>query len=153
MKLETNEYHAAERVNTGFVQHTVNLTADDLTSGVNTGQNQSESWTIDDGETIRLSFSNLSIVGSYYGNYLELSQNSTMTIDCSALMSQIQFTYYSSNYSNCTMTPNVGDYTHQNNSTTGTWTGSASNVIITVGNKNRNVLTGLQITYWTYNAS
>ena len=157
VKLETSGYHTAERVNSNFVQHTVTLDASDLTAGVSAAQNQSEGWSISDGETIRLSFSNLYSVGSYYyGNYLELYQNSTMTIDCSALMSQIQFTYYSGNYSNCTMNPNVGDYTHQTNSTTGTWTGSASNVIITVGNRvnnNRNIITGLQITYWTYDAS
>ena len=155
VKLETSGYHTAERVNSNFVQHAVTLDASDLTAGVSAGQNQSEGWSISDGETIQLSFSNLNSVSARYG-YVELYQNSTMTIDCSALMSQIQFTYYSSYYSNCTMNPNVGNYTHQNNSTTGTWTGSASSVRITVGdrvNGYRNVITGLQITYWTYDAS
>lgn len=155
VKLETSGYHTAERVNSNFVQHTVTLDGSDLTAGVSAGQNQSEGWSISDGETIQLSFSNLNSVSARYG-YVELYQNSTMTIECSAPMSQIQFTYFYGAYSNCTMTPNVGDYTHQNNSTTGTWTGSASNVIITVGNRvnsNRNIITGLQITYWTYNAS
>lgn len=158
VKLETRDYHAAERVNSSFVQKTVTVSESDLTSGVSQGYNQSESWTIDDGETIQLSFSRLNSVSAsaYYGYYVELYQNSTMTIECSAPMSQIQFTYYYGNYSNCTMTPNVGNYTHQNNSTTGTWTGSASSVRITVGdrvNGYRNIITGLQITYWTYNAS
>lgn len=162
VKLETNEYHAAERVNSNFVQHTVTLDASYLTAGVSEGQSQSEGWSISDGETIQLSFSRLNSVSAYYG-YVELYQSSTMTIECSAPMSQIQFTYYSGNYSNyslysnCTMTPNVDDYTHQNNSTTGTWTGSASNVIFTVGglynNYYRNRITGLRITYWAYDAS
>lgn len=162
VKLETNEYHAAERVNSNFVQHTVTLDASYLTAGVSEGQSQSEGWSISDGETIQLSFSRLNSVSAYYG-YVELYQSSTMTIECSAPMSQIQFTYYSGNYSNyslysnCTMTPNVDDYTHQNNSTTGTWTGSASNVIFTVGglynNYYRNRITGLRITYWAYEAN
>ena len=162
VKLETSGYHMAERVNSNFVQHTVTLSASNLTAGVSAGQNQSEGWSISDGETIRLSFSNLNSVGSYYANYLELNQNSTMTIECSAPMSQIQFTYYSESwggrttyYGQCSMGPNVGSY-ERNSNTSGTWTGSASTVTITVGsqvNNTRNRITGLQITYWTYDAS
>ena len=53
------------------------------------------------------------------------------------------------------MTPNTGSYSRNGN--TGTWTGSASNVSITVGdlynyyyNYYRNRISALSITYWTY---
>ena len=150
VKLEASDYHTAERVNSNFVKHMVNLTGGDLTSGVSQGNNQSEGWSINDGETIQLSFTKLNSVSTNNG-YIELYQNSTMTIECSALMSQIQITYTGNNYRNCTMTPNTGDYSRSGN--TGTWTGSASNVSITVGdrvNGNRNRISALSITYWTY---
>lgn len=157
VKLETNDYHAAERVNSNFVQHTVTLSASNLTSGVSADQNQSESWSINDGETIQISFSRLNAVSA--GNYVELYQNSTTTISCSALMSEIQFTYYSAwswggttYYGQCSMNSNVGSYV-RNSNTSGTWTGSTSNVTITVGNRvnnTRNRISALSITYWTY---
>ena len=152
VKLETSGYHAAERVNSNFVQHRVNITAADMNAEVDADRNQSVGWTIDDGETIQLSFTRLN---NAYDTYIELYENSTMTVDCSALMTQIQFSYSGNNYSRCSMTPNEGSYVRNN--TTGTWTGSASNVRITVGalyNYNyRNRITGLTITYWAYNAS
>ena len=50
------------------------------------------------------------------------------------------------------MTPNSGSYSRNGN--TGTWTGSASNVSITVGglynNYYRNRISALSVTYWTY---
>lgn len=153
VKLETSNYHTAERVNTGFVQHTVNLTAANLTSGVNATTNQSEGWIIDDGETIQLTFTRLYNVST--NNYVELYENSTMTVDCSALMSQIRLTYTGNNYRNCTMTPNSGSYSRSGN--TGTWTGSASNVSITVGGLYnyyyRNRISAMSVTYWTYDTN
>jgi hypothetical protein len=150
VKLESSDYHTAERLNSNFVQHSVTLSASDLTAGVSQGTNQSEGWSIDDGETIQLSFSRLNSVSG--NNYVELYQNSTMTVDCSAVMSQIQITYTGNNYRNCTMTPNTGSYNRSGN--TGTWTGFSSDVGITVGglynNYYRNRISGISITYWTY---
>ena len=150
VKLESSDYHTAERLNSNFVQHSVTLSASNLTAGVSQGTNQSEGWSIDDGETIQLSFSRLNSVSS--NNYVELYQNSTMTVDCSAVMSQIQITYTGNNYRNCTMTPNTGSYNRSGN--TGTWTGFSSDVIITVGGlynyTYRNRISSLSVTYWTY---
>ena len=153
VKLETSGYHAAERVNSNFVQHTVSITAADMNAEVDAGQNQSVGWTIDDGETIQLSFTRLN---NAYDTYIELYQSSTMTITCSAAMSDILFTYNGGNYSNCTMTPNPGSYNHTNNSTTGTWTGMSQNIRFDVGprvNDRRNRIANLRISYWIYNAS
>lgn len=153
VKLETSGYHAAERENSNFVQHTVSITAANMNAVVDAGRDQSVGWMIDDGETIQLSFSRLNAA---YDTYIELYESSTMTVSCSALMSQIQFNYSGGNYSRCSMDPNVGSYS-RNNNTTGTWTGPASNVRISVGALYnyyyRNRITGLTITYWAYEAN
>lgn len=157
VKLENTDYHPAERVNSDFVQRTFTVSGSNLTSGLSANTNQSKTITTDDGETITLSFSRLNAVSN--NNYIELYQNSTTTVSCSAIMSQIQFTYYSESgwfnttyYGQCSMTPNVGAYT-RNNNTSGTWAGMTSSVSITVGNRvnnTRNRITSLVITYWSY---
>ena len=147
--LSADDYHTKDHRNSQYTQKTYTISGAELTSGLSAGQNRSKSITTPEGETISLAFTRLNSVSN--NSYVELYQNSTTKISCSAVMTSIAFSYTSNNYSQCSMTPNTGSYTR--NGTTGTWTGSADNVSFTVGNlvsNRRNRINGITITYWAF---
>lgn len=148
--LQSEDYHTIERINSKYVPKTYTISGTNLTSGLSQGTNRSKSITTPEGETISLAFSRLNAVSN--NNYVELYENSTTTISCSAVMTSIAFSYTSNNYSQCSMTPNVGSYNRSG--TTGNWTGSADNVTFSVGGLYRyyyhNRISGISVTYWAY---
>ena len=80
------------------------------------------------GNTIRVAFSN---IRARNGNYIELTNNSTMTVSGNAIsMNVITITYSGENYSR-NMTVDTGELTRSG--TTGTWVGEANPVVFTGG--------------------
>ena len=91
---------------------------------------------------------------AWYAAGLRLYASNTVTISSSDTITGVSFNWQKQgNKAFNTVTANVGDYTHPSAAGTGTWTGSANEIVFTLGSSGQLQLNTFSVTYETGGSS